>query len=547
MSIILRDYQKECVHKMETEIGGRFSIKLPTGSGKTVIFSNYISRQQHQHTLILVHRDELVKQTIEKLKSYGIKFNIEKASNMSSPAEISKLNEKLRNKRTTSEQRKKHYIDRKEFLIKDLENTKIKLAQYEEENAKAGKPVRPTTRLLQRMKNYPINIKYYDRLIKKESEIGDEKLETNIVVASVQSMKGGRLTKWDRDSFDCLIFDEGHHLTARSWKAIDRHFLSKKTFAFSATVDSKEIMFKSLFTIEMTDLIAKGVLAVPTHIMLPVGDDYVGSTANFLKDNQSEKALVYMRSVKESHQLKGLLDTMKIKSHCLDAKTENDQRKMIIEDFKSSKHCILINYQILTEGFDAPDASMIIIRPTKERDSYVQIMGRGLRKTDVKSGVKIVDLISGDEQVLLTDILGVHRKAPLPEFRRGGTPYKKILGDKIKITKYAKKYAKGTVYGSSNFYSEAETVRKVLAESIKEGLMLKPCKQIDPSEVKTEKMTSLETKRFIAVTKLRKNFMLNPFLRSLFYNSKKRPLSESQCDWAIKLCNEIEAELEGAS
>jgi len=78
MSILpLRDYQSECIDAVFERLDGpepsqRTVVVLPTGSGKTVIFSHLAAQFRETHfgqdprVLILVHRDELVRQTVAK-------------------------------------------------------------------------------------------------------------------------------------------------------------------------------------------------------------------------------------------------------------------------------------------------------------------------------------------------------------------------------------------------------------------------------------------------------------------------------------------------
>src|SRR5262245_33321122 len=66
----LRPYQHDCLTAIEAAaLRGvrRQVVSLPTGSGKTVIFANLLVERQTR-TLILVHRDELIRQTLDKLQ-----------------------------------------------------------------------------------------------------------------------------------------------------------------------------------------------------------------------------------------------------------------------------------------------------------------------------------------------------------------------------------------------------------------------------------------------------------------------------------------------
>lgn len=71
-----RPYQEECLDAIESAGAGKHLIALATGLGKTVIFTGIPNRGR---TLILSHRDELVRQPEKYYKGRGISFGIEKA------------------------------------------------------------------------------------------------------------------------------------------------------------------------------------------------------------------------------------------------------------------------------------------------------------------------------------------------------------------------------------------------------------------------------------------------------------------------------------
>mgnify|MGYP004617969775 CR=1 FL=1 len=79
---MLRDYQKECISKIESCNGGSHLIVLPTGSGKTVVLSHI---PRHGRVLLLSHRDELVHQPE---KYYDCSFGVEQAKEHSNGEEV---------------------------------------------------------------------------------------------------------------------------------------------------------------------------------------------------------------------------------------------------------------------------------------------------------------------------------------------------------------------------------------------------------------------------------------------------------------------------
>ena len=78
----LRNYQKECIKKIEDVKKGKYLIVLPTGAGKTYIFSHI---PRHGRVLILSHRDELVRQP---QKYYDCSYGVEKAKEKSNGEEV---------------------------------------------------------------------------------------------------------------------------------------------------------------------------------------------------------------------------------------------------------------------------------------------------------------------------------------------------------------------------------------------------------------------------------------------------------------------------
>ena len=78
----LRDYQAECIQKIEEMKEGSYLIVLPTGSGKTFVFSHI---PRHGRVLILSHRDELVHQPE---KYYDCSFGVEQAKEHSDGEEV---------------------------------------------------------------------------------------------------------------------------------------------------------------------------------------------------------------------------------------------------------------------------------------------------------------------------------------------------------------------------------------------------------------------------------------------------------------------------
>jgi len=66
--MILRNYQNEIVERIQKSTDRKNCVQLPTGAGKTAIFS-HLAKESNGRVLILVNRVELLQQTIETIKN----------------------------------------------------------------------------------------------------------------------------------------------------------------------------------------------------------------------------------------------------------------------------------------------------------------------------------------------------------------------------------------------------------------------------------------------------------------------------------------------
>jgi len=98
-----------------------------------------------------------------------------------------------------------------------------------------------------------------------------------------------------------------------------------------------------------------------------------------LKD-ESWPILVFAASVSSAHTMAALLRLEGKTADAVDGSMRPQQRRRVIEAFRSGETQILINCDLLTQGFDAPKVrALYIARPTFSPNRYHQMVGRGLR------------------------------------------------------------------------------------------------------------------------------------------------------------------------
>ncbi|MEV0287211.1 DEAD/DEAH box helicase family protein [Kribbella sp. NPDC050820] len=111
--------------------------------------------------------------------------------------------------------------------------------------------------------------------------------------------------------------------------------------------------------------------------------------------------LAFAPSVENARVLAALLSHRGIPAMSVSADTEPAARRHYIDEFKAGRIRVLTNYNVLTQGFDAPRVQAVYVaRPTFSPNVYQQMIGRGLRGP--KNG--------GSEEVLIVNVLDNFQK-----------------------------------------------------------------------------------------------------------------------------------------
>lgn len=99
-----------------------------------------------------------------------------------------------------------------------------------------------------------------------------------------------------------------------------------------------------------------------------------------LANNPDWPVLVFAASVASAHTIAALLRLQEIDADSLDGGMRKQQRRRVVEKFKNGESQVLVNCDLLTQGFDAPKVrALYIARPTFSPNRYLQMVGRGLR------------------------------------------------------------------------------------------------------------------------------------------------------------------------
>lgn len=243
-----------------------------------------------------------------------------------------------------------------------------------------------------------------------------------VVVGSVQSLcRPQRLAQFPGNYFNTIIIDEAHHALSSSYQAVLDHFPDARVLGVTATPERGDhrnlgSFFKSLaYEYTLPQAIREGYLCkikaqtIPLNLdirdvgissgdfaLQQVGsalDPYLGQIASEIAQICMErKTVVFLPLIATSQKFTKILKDKGISAAEVNGTSED--REQILKEFDEGKYNVLCNSMLLTEGWDCPSVSCIVVlRPTKVRGLYCQMIGRGTRLYPGKNDMLILDFL----------------------------------------------------------------------------------------------------------------------------------------------------------
>lgn len=337
-TMALRPYQLnavKAVHK-EWDSGNKNTlVVMPTGTGKTIVFSQIVKDQvaKGEKVLILAHREELLKQAADKLKaSSGMESALEKAANTSIGSGLDVVVGSVQTLRQKS---------RLEKFSKDYFGTII----IDEAHHSAAD-------------SYKNILEYFNQA----------------KVLGVTATPDRADMKSLSDVFDSLAFEY------KLPEAINDGYLCKirtKTIPLKVDISKVHTLAGDFNPNELGQALDLYLEAIADSIV---------------KECKGRKTVIFTPLVRISQRLNGLLKNRGIDT--IEVNGSSKDREKILKDFENGKYDAMTNAMLLTEGWDCPSVDCIIcLRPTKSRSLYAQIVGRGTRLCKGKDNLLILDYL----------------------------------------------------------------------------------------------------------------------------------------------------------
>ena len=249
------------------------------------------------------------------------------------------------------------------------------------------------------------------------------------VFASIQSL-GKRIEEIDPEDFDVVIVDEFHHAAAKSYKDLLARLKPKILLGLTATperADGQSVfeLFDSRVAYEsrLWDALDQGLLcpfhyfgvndatdlsAVPwirgRYVMRDLDDVLSGDNVRALRIRQAVekyvtsphkmRALGFCAGVEHAHFMARKFTEFGYPSVALDANSPNDIRKSARAKLQNGTIRAIFTVDLFNEGVDLPEVdTVLMLRPTESATIFLQQLGRGLRLTEGKRLLTVLDFV----------------------------------------------------------------------------------------------------------------------------------------------------------
>ena len=324
-AIRLRNYQIEAIKNLKLSFkkgNKKILLVAPTASGKTIIACDMIKKamEKNKEVLFVAHRRELIKQCSKKLKEFGVQHGIIMA--------------------------------------------------------------------LQTPNNY-----------------------AHTQIASIQTFTARKdKLGFTKPKADLIIIDEAHRSTSKSFQALIKEYPEAYIIGLTATPcrsDGKGLgnIYEDLIEVESIKKLTELGYLVPSRIVAPtipdlegikvIAGDYekkslsakmndpklIGDIVmHWEKFAQGRPTIVFACSIAHSKHIRNIFLNSNIPAGHIDGEMNELDREEQLDLLHQGKIKVLSNCQVLTEGWDEPKVSCVILaRPTKSYGLYLQMVGRSLR------------------------------------------------------------------------------------------------------------------------------------------------------------------------
>lgn len=249
----------------------------------------------------------------------------------------------------------------------------------------------------------------------------DSLFPAQVVVSTVQTLSR-RMEQWPKDEFQIIVQDECHRGAGQSFQSIYDYYSGAKLLGITATIDRAdkkgldrftEVIYRYTLMDALRDPLGPFLSPVQFY-RIDLGADlrkvrtigkkgdfnqgdlgkaiepYVEKFANSIADEIGKrKTIVFMPCVGSATAMASALNQLGVKSEWVSG--DRKDKRHIITSYKENAWQCIVNCDMLGEGFDDPATECVVLKPTRSRIAYAQMVGRGTRLFPGKSFCTVID------------------------------------------------------------------------------------------------------------------------------------------------------------
>ncbi len=259
-------------------------------------------------------------------------------------------------------------------------------------------------------------------------------LESDYIFATIQTIsKDNYLKEFDSEFFDYIIVDEVHHSGGNTYQKVLNYFKPKFLLGLTATPErTDDFNIYELFDYNVSYEI-RLYKALEENLLVPFHYYGISDTINYEGKEKSDNineisieerckhileksnfyshsgsvlhSLIFVSNISEAFQLEEKLKELGIKVKALTGQHNQEEREEAVKKFERGEYNYLITVDIFNEGIDIPKINQVIfLRRTKSSIIFIQQLGRGLRLSDDKEYLVVLDFIGNYDTDFLIPI-----------------------------------------------------------------------------------------------------------------------------------------------
>jgi superfamily II DNA or RNA helicase/HKD family nuclease len=275
------------------------------------------------------------------------------------------------------------------------------------------------------------------RMVRPEAELGlymgaEKQLDADVVFASVQTLVRN-LDRFRPDDFDYIVIDEFHHAAASSYRRVIDYFSPRFLLGLTATperMDGADLLAlcgdNLVYDCGLIEGIDRGELVPFRYWGIKDVADYQGIPwrngkfdpellAQRIETQQraqqafdewerrcGDRALGFCASVSHAEFMATFFGERGVRSVAVHSRPGSFDRREALGRLRSGDLQVVFAVDMFNEGIDVPEVdSVLMLRPTESPVIFLQQLGRGLRLSEAKDHLSVIDFVGNHRSFLL--------------------------------------------------------------------------------------------------------------------------------------------------